>query len=128
MKILADGRGAAAIGELCAADAEFKEAFDYLISDMNSHPKHLFYYFKAILVNAFKRKYGLTTQLLNGPSLAEFLRTFDLFLELFEMPQAHRELARRMLMPDMDNVRLKGSRKLDLALLHHFFMGLYNKV
>lgn len=128
MKIFADVRGAALIDELCAADAEFKEAFDYLISDMNSHPKHLFYYFKAILVNAFKRKYGLTSEVLNGPSLAEFLRTFDSLLELFEMSQAQKELARQMLMPDMDNVRLKGSHELDLTLLHDYFMGLYNKI
>ena len=36
------------LDSLCKNDEKFGEEFDYLISDMNSHPKHLFFYFKSI--------------------------------------------------------------------------------
>jgi len=85
MKIVNDPSGNQKLHELCSTDATFQEAFDYLISDMNSHPKHLFYYLKAILVNYYKKKYHLTDEILSGESLREFEGTFEKFLGLFEV-------------------------------------------
>ena len=111
------------IQDLCNTDAVFQEAFDYLISDMNSHPKHLFYYFKAILVNYYKSKYHLTDEILSGKSLQEFEVTFDEFLVMFEMNEAEKEVSRKMLMP-VENVRVKGSNNIDFTLLGDYFINL----
>jgi hypothetical protein len=126
VKVFKNPSGTNLIQELLRTDTEFKEAFEYLISDMNSHPKHLFYYFKAILVNYFKKKYQLTNEILNGQSLEEFLQAFECFLELFQMNHEEKEVARKMLMP-VDNIRVKGADKLDFTLLDNYFLGLYNK-
>ncbi len=124
MKIVNDPSGNQKLHELCSTDATFQEAFDYLISDMNSHPKHLFYYLKAILVNYYKKKYHLTDEILSGESLREFEGTFEKFLGLFEMNEAEKEVSRKMLMP-VENVRVKGSNIIDFSLLDCYFNNLF---
>ena len=105
------------------SDSTFKGAFEYLISDMNSHPKHLFYYFKAILVNYYKNKFSLTNEILQGQSFEEFSNTFEIFLTLFKMNEAEKSIARKMLMP-VDNVRVKGSNVIDFTLLDNYFINI----
>jgi len=124
MRILNNPKGGQKIQQLCATDLEFQEAFNYLISDMNSHPKHLFHYFKAILVNYYKKKYDLTNEILSGESLQEFEVTFEEFLDIFQMNEAQKEIARKILMP-VNNVRVKGSNYIDFNLLNDYFINLF---
>lgn len=125
MKIYKNHRGEDKIQELCDSDEEFRDKFDYLISDMNSHPKHLFYYFKAILINYFKKKYQEIDGVLKGKSLEEFDRVFESFLEMFEMNEMEKNVARKLLMP-VENVRVKGSDHIDFTLLDNYFINLLN--
>lgn len=123
MKIYNDQKGEQILTELMNTDPSFQEAFEYLISDMNSHPKHLFHYFKAILVNYYKNKFKLTNEILHGQSLKEFTDLFEYFLGLFEMSEPEKNISRQMLMP-VNNVRVKGSNVIDFTLLDNFFMNI----
>ncbi len=133
MKILDNQQGEELINGLIKSDETFEEKFNYLISDMNSHTKHLFYYFKAILINAFKVKYKLKDEILNGKSLEEFQTTFDIFLNIWEMNEMEKSVARKMLMPlhinhnDFDfneKINSKGFNVIDFSLLDSYFMNL----
>ena len=128
MKIFQHEKGVKLIQELIDSDEKFSEAFDYLISDMNSHPKHLFHYFKAILINTFKNKFKLA--ILYGETLTEFIKMFDEFLELFEMNEHQKVLSRKMLMlsessESATGVKHKGFNVIDFQILDDYFMSLY---
>lgn len=132
VKLIQDEKANSLIEDLAKYDDKFLETFDYLISDMNSHTKHLFYYFKAILINGFKAKYNLNDEILNGESLQVFQETFDYFLDLFEMNDSEKTIARKMLMPvdnedTTNNVKSssKGFNVIDFTLLDRYFMELY---
>lgn len=113
------------LNTLSNTDESFSQDFDYLISDMNSHPKHLFHYFKAILINAFKRKFDLTEgMLLSGESLNEFNELFEAILEIFKMDEIQKDLARKMLFEDSQHL---GFNSIDFTLLDNYFLGLTNK-
>ena len=129
MKILKNKQGNDLIESLSSQDEKFSENFDYLISDMNSHTKHLFYYFKAILINSLKSKYNLKDEILNGKSLEEFLSTFDTFLQILEMNENEKDLSRKMLMPiENDSGEKKGFNVIDFTILDEYFMRLnFNK-
>jgi hypothetical protein len=126
MKILKNKQGNNLIESLSSQDEKFSENFDYLISDMNSHTKHLFYYFKAILINSFKFKHNLKDEILNGKSLEEFLSTFDTFLQILEMNENEKDLSRKMLMPiENDRGEKKGFNVINFTILDEYFMRLY---
>ena len=133
MKILENQQGKELINDLIKSDESFEENFNYLISDMNSHTKHLFYYFKAILINAFKAKFNLKEEILNGNSLQEFQTTFNMFLSILKMNEMEKTVACKMLMPlQVDNNDLdykqesnsKGFNVIDFTLLDNYFMNL----
>lgn len=72
------------LNDLLNSDPEFSKQFDYLISDMNSHPRHLFLYFKAIIILAIKRRYDINQTLkLNNESLSQFEKVFETILDSF---------------------------------------------
>ena len=126
MKILKDKMGRQLIDDLVQNDPKFSDAFDYLISDMNSHPKHLFYYFKAILVEGFKFKYKMSDSVLDGQPLQNFIDTFDVFLEILEMNDAAKKIARKMLMLCSEDYQ-KGLNGVDFTPLDDYFMNLYQQ-
>lgn len=110
---------------LCSEDQTFSNDFDYLISDMNSHPKHLFFYFKAILINAFKRKFKI--DFLAGQSLLQFDRIFESILDIFKMNDKQKELARRMLFEVnstscSNKDQTKPFNLIDFTFLDNFFL------
>ena len=105
---------------------------------MNSHAKHLFYYFKAILINGYKAKFKIeSSQVLNGESLDEFNKMFELFLDLFEMNDLEKDIARKALMPNENNNNssclgdLKNKNNIerfnhvDFRLLDEYFLKFY---
>ena len=137
LKIFNDSNGCLLLNELIENDKKFADEFDYLISDMNSHPKHLFYYFKAILIYAYKRKYGLDEKadVLCGESLIKFNESFELFLNLFEMNSNEKESCRQMLNVNdsyshfTNNINDKSVERfnlIDFTLLDNFFIKLYD--
>ena len=105
-------------------DQDFLDSFNYLVSDMNSHTKHLFFHFKTCLLNAFKRKYNLgEKEHLTGVSLEDFNNNFELILELFEMNNAQKDSARSALF----NQKVDGQfNSFDFTILNDFFLNLYN--
>jgi hypothetical protein len=108
------------IKELLENDEQFKENLNYVVSDMNSHSKHLFFSFKASLVNAFKRKFGLNeSEKLNGESLERFNESFRELLDLFEMSDEEKRSATEI---------LSSQNQFDLfdyRILNEYFLGLY---
>ena len=135
LKIYDDKKGYELIQQLTANDKKFNDEFDYLISDMNSHPKHLFYYFKAILINAFKRKFKLeASEFLKDESMCEFNQSFEIILKLFEMNENEKELARKMIV-EVNSKYFSGnvtSQKsvdsfnlVDFTLLDSYFLKLF---
>jgi hypothetical protein len=138
LRLYADQTALAELQSLLEADEKFADAYDYLISDMNSHPKHLFFYFKAILINAFKFKHGLAENgmVLSGESLADFQRVFNLFIDLFQMNDQEKDVARRLFMYNTNNTTASSLRdieseklkqKLEANLFDRFFLDLANK-
>lgn len=114
------------LDELLEFDLEFAEQFEYLISDMNSHPRHLFYYFKAILILAFKRRFGVdkNARLADKP-LKEFEELFETILEQFEMSQSEKMIARRVIPEkNTETDMLKPTNSMDFAELDKFFINL----
>lgn len=116
------------LDSLLKRDERFTDEFDYLISDMNSHPRHLFYYFKAILINAVKRKFNLNDhQRLDGPSLDEFNRLFNLILNRFNMNDLEKSLSNKLIFDDQKqttgNVSMKPSILNDFTVLDNFFLN-----
>jgi hypothetical protein len=111
-------------------DQKFSEEFDYLISDMNSHPRHLFYYFKAILIIAVKRKHDLkeSGSRLSGTSLKEFEQLFETVLERFEMNEIEKNLSRKLIVNNQEQSSevkfTKPSNAVDFTLLDNFFLNL----
>ena len=87
------------LDELLVGDEQFAADFDYLIADMNAHARHLLQYFKANLINAYKRKHGVKEDaLLEGQALAEYERAFSSVLERFGMnDEAEVSVAHRLL-------------------------------
>jgi hypothetical protein len=120
--LLNDVTGAKLINELNESNKDFAHQFDYLISDMNSHWKHLFHYFKATLINAFKAKYKLTTDL-SGQSLEHFERTFEAILDILKMNESEKNVAKSILnensLFDQKNFALD-----DFYLLENYFIKL----
>ena len=118
LKVLKSGL----IKDLLENDAEFNENFNYCVSDMNSHSKHLFYTFKSSLINAYKRKFNVkSNDLLNDQSLEQFNSRFELILNEFEMNVDERESARNML---NDN---KQFNQFDFTVLNNYFLSLYDR-
>lgn len=74
-------------------DSLFRTDFEYLISDMNSHPVHLMKYLKAIWLEALRREEG------SGESLESH---WNDLLERWEMPLHVSEAARRLNQPEME--------------------------
>jgi hypothetical protein len=112
---------------LLKSDAQFSEEFDYLIADMNSHPRHLLCYLKAILINAFKRKFQLgQSQRLRDVSLDEFDRFFESILQAFNMSEEERQLARELIVHDEDNDEKisKPLSSIDFKTLDNFFLNI----
>ncbi len=66
----------------------------------------------------------MTNEILSGESLQEFEVTFEEFLDIFQMNEAQKEIARKILMP-VNNVRVKGSNYIDFNLLNDYFINLY---
>jgi hypothetical protein len=134
IRIFLNEEGSRALNQLLDQDDKFSEEFNYLISDMNSHPKHLFYYFKAILIYAFKRKHGLNerSNLLKGESLENFNRTFELFLSLFEMNSLEKEVSRSMISLNLEDTLYKKSDSIkpfnlvNFTALDAFFTKLFD--
>jgi hypothetical protein len=121
------------IEDLMSSDEMFSDEFNYLISDMNSHSKHLFYYFKAILINAVKRKYNLVNKndFLRDESLNEFNQMFECFLSCFEMNEEEKSVARQILFEvnsisskDFDLKETQPFNLLDFSLLDNYFFKL----
>lgn len=99
LRLIDDGYMGPWLTELKRKNDHFAESFDYLISDMNSHAKHLFFFFKAILINAFKDECDASSsdKVLSGGALAEFNRIFDVVLDVFVMNEVEKISARSML-------------------------------
>jgi hypothetical protein len=111
------------IRNLLSSDQEFSESFNYLVSDMNSHTKHLFFHFKACLINAFKRIYKLNeNEHLNGESLEDFNKNFENILDLFEMNEIEKESARCVLHTNQND----QFNSFDFNILNNFFLNLYD--
>ncbi|CAF0874690.1 unnamed protein product [Brachionus calyciflorus] len=105
---------------MCGKDDKFKEEFDYLISDMNSHSKHLFYYFKACLINYFKRKFDLSDEkFLSNESLDEFNRLFESFIDVLGMNSFEKNLARNILFENTN----KDQQSVNFIPLDNFFIN-----
>jgi hypothetical protein len=110
------------IARLRADDEIFCDSFDYIVADMNSHTKHLFFTLKTALINAFKRKHGLKdNEFLSGESLDDFNRSFDRLLDVFKMSETEKRAAHEIL-ASQDN-----SYGIDFTVLNEFFLGLYEK-
>jgi hypothetical protein len=104
-------------------DEDFQNSFYYLVSDMNSHTKHLFFHFKTCLINAFKKKYYLNqNEHLCGVSLEDFNKSFEQLLDLFEMNEIQKQSARDVLFLDKNN----QFNSFDFNILNDFFLNLYN--
>lgn len=58
-------------------DESFKEQWDYLISDMNSHPEHLKEYTKAIFYEFFKRNQEVLKNQINIKKIIELIHNID---------------------------------------------------
>jgi hypothetical protein len=119
----------AVMSELIDNDERLDDEFNYLISDMNSHPKHLFYYFKAILINGFKRRFGLvgSGEFLNGAPLDEFNKIFERVVNLLGMSGDEKELAVRMIVNEKPSAAADGVdpfNLIDFTLLDNFFLRL----
>ena len=128
LRVLANEDASAQLNRL-KQDTEFADAFDYLISDMNSDPKHLFFYFKAILINAFKKRYN--EKVFTGEKLREFQQLFEVFITLFGMDEPTKEVARKLFIYDsdggsgaisLDEIRLDQREK--AAIFDDFFISL----
>lgn len=85
-------RRSLAMFEKWSADPLFTKDMDYLKSDMNSHPVHLFKYLKAIVLTAELRRTGGTSA-----DLTEFWR------QLLEMWNAPKEAGLRINHPGREN-------------------------
>ena len=110
------------LNDLKSKNKQFGENFDYLISDMNSHAKHLFFYFKTILIIAIKNEYKIeTNQRINGAALDEFNRIFESVLEIFEMSETEKISARSILLDDNNSFNC-----FDFTLLNDFFNKISN--
>lgn len=114
---------------LLKADREFSEQFDYLISDMNSHARHLFFYFKATLILAFKRRFGFENKCrLSGEPLNEFNKLFEIILDRFEMNEIEKESARSFIDDkDLESKFFETSNNFDFYELDKFFNKLADK-
>jgi hypothetical protein len=112
------------LNELLNNDSKFANEFDYLISDMNSHTRHLFSYFKAILINAFKTKHKIAeSSFLVGDSLLDFKKTFNELIDVFEMNESQRLVARNLLMNEKEPSNAQTSQD-DFSLLEDYFLSL----
>ena len=111
------------LDNLKSNNKEFAESFDYLISDMNSHAKHLFFYFKTILINAIKAEFKI--ERIGGMAFDEFNRVFENIMELFEMSESEKISARSMLINDNEtNLNLDDDnsfKSFNFTLLNDFF-------
>jgi hypothetical protein len=107
------------LDNLKSNNKEFAENFDYLISDMNSHAKHLFFYFKTILINAIKAEFKIdSSREIDGMAFDEFNRIFENIMELFEMSESEKISSRSMLTNlDDDN----SFKSFNFILLNDFF-------
>lgn len=118
------------LDNICSNDEHFKDEFDYLISDMNSHPRHLFYYFKAILINGIKRKFDLKKdEFLNGDSLKEFNCIFDSILDTFDMNELEKKLSKKLIFEENQKKKISLNNSLsfcglDFTLLDNFFANI----
>ena len=111
------------IQSLLSLDDDFLQSFNYLVSDMNSHTKHLFFHFKACLINAFKKKFKLNqNDHLKGESLDDFNKHFEHILDLFEMNEIQKESARCVLFSKNDD----QFNCFDFRILNDFFLNLYD--
>lgn len=111
---------------LASLDDQFHQEFDYLISDMNSHPKHLFYYLKAVLITAFRRKFDAQENL-TGESLTEFNKLFELVIDQFGMNEQEKSLSRRLIFEvNSRNTQtsVESFNLIDFTLLDQFFLNL----
>lgn len=133
LRVYANQEASTRLQALLHQDEEFADAFDYLISDMNSHPKHLFFYFKAVLINAFKKRYN--EKVLTGERLKEFLDLFDVFINLFGMDDATQKVARKLFIYEVDGRsvaddqdssldEIKLRQKKEASIFDSFFLGL----
>ena len=112
------------IKNLLSSDQVFSENFNYLVSDMNSHTKHLFFHFKASLINAFKRVFKLNeNEHLNGDSLEEFNKNFEIILDLFEMNEIQKESSRCVLSSTNQRDQFNS---FDFNILNDYFLNLYD--
>jgi len=107
------------LDNLKSNNKEFAENFDYLISDMNSHAKHLFFYLKTILINAIKAEFKIdSSREIDGMAFDEFNRIFENIMELFEMSESEKISSRSMLTNlDDDN----SFKSFNFILLNDFF-------
>jgi hypothetical protein len=83
-------------------DPQFSGEFDYLMSDMNSHPVHLMKYLKAIVIGLFERRSERATEL--------FQTWCERLFEIWDLNQDVTEAALRLNFPsrerEEDRVRL----------------------
>jgi hypothetical protein len=117
---------------LYKSDEQFVERFDYLTSDMNTQARHLFYHFKAILINAIKVKFNVPRKdLLSGEPLLYFEEMFKTFIETIGMNEEECKIANEILNENFatqNQSETKKNRNLDddFKLLDDFFIQLYH--
>ncbi|RNA36330.1 hypothetical protein BpHYR1_001821 [Brachionus plicatilis] len=112
------------LDRMCSTDTVFGNQFDYLISDMNSHPRHLFLYFKAILINGIKRKFNLgKEEFLNSNSLKEFNKIFDFILHAFGMNEMEKKISKKLILDENQH----DCCSIDFSQLDNFFGLNYTK-
>lgn len=115
------------IREFLHNDNDFKENFYYLVADMNSHTKHMFFHFKTCLINAFKARYGLHSTIkldTNQVAFEDFNRNFELILNLFDMNEFEKESARSML--ESSSNFNDQFNSFDFTVLNNFFLNIYD--
>jgi hypothetical protein len=107
--------------DLFANDTNYYDDLYYIMSDMNSHTKHLMFSFKSCLINAFKRKYGIReNEQLRDKALNEFNQIFEELIELFGMNEEEKKSAREVL-------NVSDFKKFNFLLLSDYFIRLSNK-
>lgn len=84
--------------DLFGNDTLYYDDLNYIMSDMNSHTKHLMFSFKSCLINAFKRRYGIKEdEHLKDEALNEFNQIYEELIELFGMNEEEKKSARDVL-------------------------------
>ena len=118
------------LNNLRSNNKQFSENYDYLISDMNSHAKHLFFYFKTILINAIKDKYKIENGQMHGEATYEFNCIFEKILEIFEMSEVEKISARSILLnANETNTNIENNNTFNLfnfTVLNDFFNKVSN--